>query len=70
MDPAVFYSYTVFVGEENFTVVEPNDLRFYGYFYQRCIAEAEPEGDTVPLAQRPRRPGLITRLLRWMAQPI
>jgi hypothetical protein len=63
-----FYSYTVFVGEESFNVTEPNDLTFYDYIYQRCIAEAED--DEVPLEQRPRRPGLITRLFRWMAQPI
>jgi hypothetical protein len=63
-----FYSYTVFFGDESFNVTEPNDLRFYEYFYQRCIAEAED--DSIPLAQRPRRPGLITRLFRWMAQPI
>jgi hypothetical protein len=63
-----FYSYTVFFGDESFSVTEPNDLRFYEYFYQRCIAEAED--DNIPLAQRPRRPGVITRLFRWMAQPI
>jgi hypothetical protein len=65
---AFFYSYTVFFGDESFNVTEPNDLQFYDYFYQRCIAEAED--DEVPLEQRPRRPGLITRLFRWMAQPI
>jgi hypothetical protein len=58
-----FYEYTVFVGEENFVVTEPNDIRFLGYFYQRCIA---PD-DTEPA---PRPPGLISRILRWMAQPI
>jgi hypothetical protein len=63
-----FYSYTVFVGEESFNVTEPNDRQFYDYFYDRCIAEAED--DEIPLQQRPRRPGLITRLFRWMAQPI
>ena len=60
-----FYDYTAFVGEENFTVTEPNDIRFLDYFYQRCIAEDEA-------AQAPRRrcPGLISRIFRWMAQPI
>ena len=29
-----FYDYTVFVGDENFTVTEPNDMRFLEYFYQ------------------------------------
>jgi hypothetical protein len=62
-----FYDYTVFIGEENFTVTEPNDLKFLEYFYERCIAE-----DRTPQAveQRMRRPGLISRIFRWMAQPI
>jgi len=60
-----FYAYTVFVGDESFTVTEPNDIVFLDYCYQRCIAEddAAPE-------QRRRRPGLINRIFRWMAQPI
>ena len=61
----LFYDYTVFVGEENFTVTEPNDLIFLEYFYQRCVAEDE---ETEPPLQR--RPGLINRIFRWMAQPI
>jgi hypothetical protein len=60
-----FYDYTVFVGEENFTVTEPNDIKFLDYFYQRCIAEDEAAPE-----QRKRRPSLISRLFRWMAQPI
>jgi hypothetical protein len=60
-----FFDYTVFVGDENFTVTEPNDLQFYQYFYQRCIAEDEATPE-----QRIRRPGLIRRLFRWMTQPI
>jgi hypothetical protein len=61
-----FYDYTVFVGEESFTVTEPNDIRFLDYFYQRCIAEDE----AAPEQQHKRRPGLINRIFRWMAQPI
>ena len=62
-----FYDYTVFVGEENFTVTEPNDIRFLDYFYRRCIAEEEPE----PIEQRQRRRrGPIGRFFRWMTQPI
>jgi hypothetical protein len=62
-----FYDYTVFVGEESFTVTEPNDIQFLDYFYDRCIAEddAPPEPTS-----RARRPGLIKRLFRWMAQPV
>ena len=61
-----FYAYTVFVGEESFTVTEPNDMVFLDYFHQRCIAEGDDP------AQQPsaRRPGLINRIFRWMAQPI
>ena len=62
-----FYEYTVFVGDQQFTVTEPNDIRFLEYFYQRCIAE----DDAIPSEQqRARRPGLISRVFRWMAQPI
>ena len=39
---AVFLRYTVFIGEENFTVTEPNDMTFLDYFYKRCIAAEEP----------------------------
>ena len=61
-----FYDYTVFVGEENFTVTEPNDIIFLEYFHQRCIAE-----DKDLSAEKTRRSrGLIHRLFRWMAQPI
>jgi len=55
----------VFVGQENFTVTEPNDIKFLDYFYQRCIVEDEPAQEL-----RKRRPGLINRIFRWMAQPI
>jgi len=60
-----FYDYTVFAGDENFTVTEPDDIKFLEYFYQRCIAEDEPAQ-----ALQSRRPGLISRFFRWMAQPI
>jgi hypothetical protein len=62
-----FYDYTVFVDGESFTVTEPNDIRFLSYFYARCIAEEE-----TPQAAEQRRshPGLISRIFRWMAQPI
>jgi hypothetical protein len=61
-----FYDYTVFVGGENFTVTEPNDIRFLEYFYNRCIAE---DDETSQQAQRLRQPGPIRRFFRWMAQP-
>ena len=61
-----FYDYSVFVGDDSFTVTEPNDMVFFEYFYQRCIAEDEVS----PEEQRRRHPGLIQRIFRWMAQPI
>jgi hypothetical protein len=60
-----FYDYTVFIGEENFTVTEPNDMTFLDYFYKRCIAEDAP----APAESR-RRAGPILRFFRWMARPI
>src|SRR6266436_7301899 len=60
-----FYDYTVFAGDENFTVTEPNDIKFLEYFYQRCIAD----DDAASVLQR-RRSGLISRIFRWMTQPI
>jgi hypothetical protein len=62
-----FYDYTVFVGEESFTVTEPNDMRFLEYFYDRCISQDAIEAEPVP---RERRAGLISRVFRWMSQPI
>jgi hypothetical protein len=64
-----FYDYTVFVGEESFTVTEPNDIRFLDYFYQRCIAEDEPAPEQ-EMERRESRPGLIRRVFSWMTQPI
>jgi hypothetical protein len=61
-----FYDYTVFAGEGNFTVTEPNDIKFLEYFYARCVADDE----AAPAPPSKRSSGLISRLLRWMAQPI
>ena len=58
-----FYDYTVFFGEEKFTVTEPNDMLFLDYFFKRVLA-----ADEAP--KLPRPPGLIRRLFRWMTQPI
>ena len=62
-----FYEYTVFFGDEKFTVTEPNDMKFLEYFYQRCIA---PDDPTQEQEQPARPPGLISRIFRWMGQPI
>ena len=65
--PAIgpFHDYTVFAGDEIFTVTEPDDMKFLEYFCQRCIAE-----DAVTPAPPKRSGGLISRIFRWMAQPI
>jgi hypothetical protein len=61
-----FYDYTVFVGNEHFTVTEPNDMVFLDYFHKRCISE-----DGIPAGEIARRNrGLIHRFFRWMTQPI
>ena len=62
-----FYDYTVFIGGEHFTLTEPNDIRFLDYFYQRCIADGR---DARPNRIASARAGLISRIFRWMAQPI
>jgi hypothetical protein len=60
-----FYNYTVFVGDDSFTVTQPNDLKFLEFFNQRCI---DADQDQSQPGRRP--PGLIQRLFRWMSQPI
>jgi hypothetical protein len=45
-----------YVVAESFTITELNDIKFLDYFLDRCTAEDEP--------------GLISRIFRWMAQPI
>ena len=59
-----FYDYTVFFGDDHFTVTEPNDIRFLDYFYARIIAADED------LPAEHERPGLISRLVRWMGETI
>lgn len=58
-----FYDYTVFIGDDSFTVTEPNDTRFLAYFIDRILA---PEQDDA----LPQRPTLFSRFAKWMAQPI
>jgi hypothetical protein len=58
-----FHDYTVFFGDEKFTVTEPNDMLFLDYFFNRVLA-----ADEWPAPGRP--PGLISRIFRWMAQPV
>ena len=62
-----FYYYSVFVGQQSFTVTEPNDIVFLDYFYKRCVAAEDPPPLPVETAARP---GLIRRIMNWMAQPI
>jgi hypothetical protein len=57
-----FYDYTVFVGNEHFTVTEPNDMRFLDFFLKRVMAMDEMPLDWCD--------SLIGRIFRSMAQPI
>jgi hypothetical protein len=58
-----FFNYSVFFGEEKFTVTEPNDMVFLDYFFKRVLtADGPPE--------LPRRQGLIRRLFGWMSEPV
>jgi hypothetical protein len=52
----------VFVGDQSFTVTEPNDMRFLQYFYQRIIAPEHVEPS-------PERGGIIGRLIQWVDRP-
>jgi hypothetical protein len=58
-----FFNYSVFFGEETFTVTEPNDMVFLDYFFKRVLAADGPP-------ELPRRPGLVRRFFGWMAQPV
>jgi hypothetical protein len=58
-----FFSYSVYFGDETFTVTEPNDMVFLDYFFKRVLAADEPP-------ELPRRPGLIRRLFGWMAEAV
>src|ERR1043165_6276650 len=64
-----FYDYTVFIGDENFTITEPNDIKFLEYLYGRCVAPDDAAAGPEP-EQPPRQPGLISRIFQWMAKPV
>jgi hypothetical protein len=65
LDP-FFYEYTVTSGDESFTVTEPNDVSFLAYFHRRCIAESELDDTPSGL----HSPTLLSRIMRWMLEPI
>jgi len=58
-----FFNYSVFFGEETFTVTEPNDMVFLDYFFKRVLAAEGPP-------ELPRSPGLMQRFFGWMAEPV
>ncbi|KRQ14263.1 hypothetical protein [Bradyrhizobium manausense] len=58
-----FFNYSVYFGEEEFTVTEPNDMVFLDYFLNRVLAADGPP-------ELPEQAGLIRRLFGWMAQPV
>lgn len=55
-------TYSVYFGEAQFTVTEPNDMVFLDYFLKRVFAADGPP-------ELPRRPGLMQRLFGWMVLP-
>ena len=61
-----FWDYTVFLGDEHFTVTEPNDMRFLEFLMKRISAPEEDE----TAAPRWRWPSVFGRFGRWMSQPI
>jgi hypothetical protein len=62
---ATFRDYTVFVGDQHFTVTQPSDIRFLEYFHERCIApdEAAPTPDH-------KLADVLDKLVHWMEQPV
>ena len=58
-----FFNYSVYFGEEEFTVTEPNDMVFLDFFLKRVLAADGPP-------ELPEQPGLIRRLFGWMSQPV
>ncbi|AWM10924.1 hypothetical protein [Bradyrhizobium symbiodeficiens] len=58
-----FFSYSVFFGEETFSVTEPNDMVFLDYFFKPVLAVDDPP-------ELPQRAGLMRRLFGWMAQSV
>lgn len=58
-----FHDYSVYFGDDHFTVTEPNDMLFLDYFYKRVLAS-----DEMPTLRQP--PGLLKRFLGWMAAPV
>jgi hypothetical protein len=63
-----FYDYSVFFGDEQFTVTEPNDMVFLDYFLKLCTAEEDDR--PLPKLRREQRSGPIRRFLSWMTQPV
>jgi hypothetical protein len=62
---ATFRDYTVFVGDQHFTVTQPSDIRFLEYFYERCIAP-----DEAALSPHHKLASVLDKLVHWMEQPI
>jgi len=62
---ATFRDYTVFVGDQHFTVTQPSDTRFLEYFYERCIAPEE----AAPTPHH-KLASVLGRLVQCMEQPI
>jgi len=60
-----FHNYTVFVRGKDFTVMQPTDLSFLKYFYDRCVAPEQ-----IAPSPEHKLQGIIGRLLHWPDQPV
>ena len=60
--------YTVFVSGESFTVTQPDDLSFLGYFYRRCIPDAGKKAELH--REENKLTALFGRLKAWLNKPI
>ena len=58
-----FFNYSVFFGEEKFTVTEPNDMVFLDYFFKRVLAADDAAGIAAAA-------GIDPRLFGWMSEPV
>jgi hypothetical protein len=58
-----FFNYSVYFGEETFTVTDPIDMVVLDDYLTRVHAVDDPP-------ELPQRPGLMRRFFGWMAQAV
>jgi hypothetical protein len=62
---ATFRGYTVLVDDKSFTITQPSDIRFLGYFHQRCIAP-----DRAAATPHHKLADMLDKLVHWIGQPV